>query len=199
MSMFVAILSFSSCSVISVDGDEEACLVAKPLIFGKGGVCEDVVSSGTMYVAATTDAIHFKITPVKYTEELENVMTMDNNPVHFAYYLTLQIQKGSTNVLLKNFSKDWYVNSLQPFVRTLCRDVSSSTKSRDLMSNRKKLDSLQLFMTTAVEKKIKDLNLPVKVVDSNIGQILPSAKVIEETDETVFNESVACGGGACLI
>ena len=39
-------------------------------------------------------------------------------------------------------------------------------------------------MTTAVEKKIKDLGIPVKVVDSNIGQILPSAKVIEETEET---------------
>jgi hypothetical protein len=123
---------------------------------------------------------------IKYTEELENVMTMDNNPVHFAYYLTLKIKNGKTNVLYKGFGKDWYINNIQPFVRTMCRDIASTNTSRDLQSNRKRLDSLQVVMRNVVEAKIKELGMAdmIEVKDSQIGQILPSKAVIEETEKT---------------
>ena len=134
----MAIASLTRCSGISPSGDEEAVLIEKPWIFGHGGVDETPVSSGNEWVAISTDAIKFKITPAKYTEEFDNLMTSDNNPVTFSVYITLQAQKGKTPILYKGWGDKWYENSLQAQIRTMVRDKASPFKMFDLTTKRSK-------------------------------------------------------------
>ena len=59
-------VTFSSCSGVSVEADEEAALVDKPFFFGHGGVRDDAVETGFKWVWVSTDAVRFKIVPVKH-------------------------------------------------------------------------------------------------------------------------------------
>ncbi|HRD40028.1 MAG TPA: hypothetical protein PLC65_15480, partial [Bacteroidia bacterium] len=79
----VTIIGMSSCSYVSVNGDEEAVLIMKPFFFGHGGVDETPVSSGRIMVAATTDDVIFKIKTVAYAEKFENLISDDNVPLDF--------------------------------------------------------------------------------------------------------------------
>ena len=79
--IFMATTLLQSCSSVSVNGGEEAVLVEKPIIFGKGGVDPEPITSGRTYVAYTTDDVVFNVQPLDYTEEFTDMMTADNTPI----------------------------------------------------------------------------------------------------------------------
>jgi len=180
----VIALLCSSCGYVSVNGDEEAVLIAKPLIWGHGGVIDESVSSGTQWTALTTDEIIFKIVPTTHEEKFDDMMTDDNTPVDFSAYLKLCITKGQTPTLLKNFGKDWYENSLAPTFRALVRDKASGHKMFDLTSNREILSKIESDLFNKITKYCKDLGLPVTVMQVTIGKVTPPDDVLEETRRT---------------
>lgn len=177
-------LALSSCSRVTPDGDEEAVLVMKPILFGHGGVADQPVSSGSEWVAFTTGSVTFKIIPVTYTEKFDDMMTDDNTPVDFNAYLKIQIRKGATPQLYKGFGDKWYENSLAPTFRALVRDKASSYKMFDLTSNREILVSIESDILKKVTDYAKQLNLPIEVMQVTIGAVTPPNEVLEETRRT---------------
>ena len=103
----------TGCHGVSPDGDEESVIVKKPWIFGSGGVDPDPISAGNTWCAISTSSVDFKITPVKYTEEFENIMTSDNIPVSFAVYITLQVKKGKTPILYQGWGENGMLTHLK--------------------------------------------------------------------------------------
>jgi len=186
----IAISAMSGCSGISPGGDEEAVLIEKPWIFGHGGVDMTPVSSGNEWVAGTTDAVKFKITPIRYTEEFDNLMTSDNNPVTFSVYITLQVQKGKTPILYKGWGDKWYENSLQSQVCTMVRDKSSPFKMFDLTTKREISSQIEKDITSSITSLITSIkdkegnSMPVTLVNVAVGAITPPKEVIEETSKT---------------
>ena len=186
----MAIASLTGCSGISPSGDEEAVLIEKPWIFGHGGVDETPVSSGNEWVAISTDAIKFKITPAKYTEEFDNLMTSDNNPVTFSVYITLQAQKGKTPILYKGWGDKWYENSLQAQIRTMVRDKASPFKMFDLTTKREISSQIEQDLTKTINlliASIKDKDgksMPINLINVAVGAITPPKEVIDETSKT---------------
>ena len=59
------LINLTSCTLVTVNGDEEAVLVKKPWIFGHGGVDENPVTSGSEMCAVSTDGVVFKTIPVE--------------------------------------------------------------------------------------------------------------------------------------
>jgi len=125
LSLFtLMVFIFSSCTIVDPNGDEEAVLVMKPLIFGHGGVEKTPVNCGLTFCAPTTSSIIFKITPITITEEFDNMVTKDNTPVTFSAYMKVQIISGETPKLYEKFGINWYDNSIKPKFRAMVRDKS---------------------------------------------------------------------------
>lgn len=182
--LLVAVFCLTSCYRVKPNGDEESVLVTKPYFFGHGGVVEEPVNSGATWVAMTTDHIEFKIVPINKSEEFDVVMTKDNTPVGVFVNVTLQIEKGQTAFLYKNFGSKWYENSISPSLRTNIRNEFSKYELFDLSSKRQTSVLIQNFLINYLNSKIKQLNIPVKVIDIAIAGILPPDEVLEETKKT---------------
>ena len=173
-----------SCEIVSVNGDEEAVLMKKPYMFGSGGVDETPVSSGSQWAAPSTDAIKFKIVPVTHTEKFINMITADHTPVDFEAYLNLQVIKGKTPILYKNFGSEWYEHNIQAVFRTLVRNKVSEYEMFNLTSNRRVIDSIETFISNEISTFIKDKKMPVQVIQFSIGAVTPPAEVLDETRKT---------------
>jgi len=182
--LLLSLFVLSSCYRVAPNGDEESVLLMKPLIFGHGGVDETPVSSGAEWVASTTDYVTFKITPVTLAEKFDDMMTDDNTPVDFSAYLRIQIKKGQTPILYKNFGENWYENNIAPTFRAQVRDKASSHKMFDLTSNREILASIEKDLFDKISDHIHKMNMPIAVLQVTVGAVTPPAEVLEETRRT---------------
>lgn len=187
----VLLVTMASCSYVTVNGDEEAVLVKKPFFFGHGGIDDVPVSSGRIMVAATTDEVLFKITPIAYAEKFQNLISDDNVPLDFETHLTLQIHKGSTPLLFGKFGADWYEHNVSPKFRSLVRDVVSAYKMQDLISSREILTSIDDKLFKSMEVYFKQISLPVDLIQVTIGAATPPDEVLVETQKTAAqNQSI---------
>ena len=188
-SMFILVvasfmMTLTSCYRVQPNAGEESVLVYKPFFFGHGGVDDSPISTGATWCAMTTDHKEFPITPITMTENFENLMPSDNTPVSFAVYLKLQIRKGSTPDLYKNFGAEWYVHNLQATFRTMVRDKASAFKMFDLASKRDISSQLEKDIFKDIAEYAKGINLPVDMMQVSIGTITPPEQVLTETKLT---------------
>lgn len=187
----VCLSTMTSCYRVQPNADQESVLVMKPYFLGHGGVDENVVSAGSEWCAVTTDHYEFSITPITITEEFEKLIPSDNTPLSFSVYLKLQIRKGQTPLLYKNFGLEWYINSLQSPFRTMVRDKASAFKMLELSSKREVSSSLEKDILKEFSEYVKSMNVPVEVMLVSIGTISPPDEVLTETKLTAAqNQSI---------
>ncbi len=115
----------------------------------------------------------------------------DNTPVSFSAYLKIQIKKGETPVLYKNFGEKWYENSLQASFRTLVREKACVYKMFDLASKREISAQLEVDILKLMQEYSKKINLPVEIMQVSVGAITPPEQVLTETKNTAAqNQSI---------
>ncbi|HQO09055.1 MAG TPA: SPFH domain-containing protein [Clostridiales bacterium] len=188
--LLTSLIFLAGCSV-SPNGDEEAVLLMQPWVFGHGGVDQDAVKPGLVWVAPTTSAIFFKVTPLTITEPFDDMITDDNIPVDFNAYLKLQIIKGQTPKLYEKFGQNWYAMSIQETFRTMIRDKASSYKMFDLAGNRQVLAEIQSETFTLITDYCKKIDIPVEILQVVVGAVTPPQEVLEETKRTAAqNQSI---------
>ena len=189
--VMLSMFSLTSCYRVQVPPGQESVLVYQPFFFGHGGVDSDPVSTGATWCAMTTDHKEFAITPVTITEDFVNMIPSDNTPVSFSVYLKVQIKKGQTPGLYKDFSSEWYAHSLQASFRTMVRDKASAFKMFDLASKRDISSRLEADIFKDISEYAKKINLPVDIMQVSIGAITPPEQVLTETKLTAAqNQSV---------
>ena len=184
ISICAILISMSSCSVVSVNGGEEAVFVEKPYIFGHGGVDLAPLTQGSAWCAVSTDVVKFNTTPVTYSEDFKNLVTQDHNTITFAAHLRIKIQDGKTPKLYTEFKEHWYENNLQQVFRTEVRDKISDVLMFDVVSNRKISDSISREILKDMQVYAKSKGIPVDVTDLQIGNAVPSDEVLRETQFT---------------
>lgn len=186
---FIAVLvimltTMTSCYRVTPDGDEESVLIKKPYFFGHGGVEPMPVSTGSTWVAWSTDHVEFNITPLTITEEFKNMIPKDNTPISFDAYLKIQVQQGKTPSLYQNFGIKWYEKNLQATFRTLVRDRASAYEMFELASKREISSRLEKEIYKEMVTYAATLKLPVTIMQVSMGAITPPEQVLNETKNT---------------
>ena len=102
----------------------------------------------------------------------------------FAVYLKLQIRKGMSPILYKNFGEKWYDNSLKPTFRTMVRDKACPYKMFDLASKREISSAVEVQLDSSIRAYIDKIGLPVDVSRVSVGAITPPDQVLTETKNT---------------
>jgi len=171
-----------------VDADEEGVFVAKPWFFGSGGVNDNPLKEGTSITATSTDVVRFKVTPIKYEEQFDDVMSDDNTPVDLQAYVILQIKRGYTPILLKNYGENWYFNNVRETFRKFIRDRVSTYPMYDLTSNREACQSIENDTEKLLQDYFKKLNsdkeFPVTIQSVIVDRATPNKEVMEEINKT---------------
>jgi regulator of protease activity HflC (stomatin/prohibitin superfamily) len=189
LSVCLVAISFSSCSLVSVDGDEVAVFNKKPWLFGSGGVSKEVLTEGSTWKVFTTDVIKFKDVPVKYTIEFGDLMTDDNTPIDSKAHIFLEVIGDQANVLYGNYGADWYDNNIQEKFSKSVRDKLSQYAMYDLTSNREVYDKIEpeivSIMTTYISELSKEKLFPVRVKNVIVDRAEPgNPEVANQVNQT---------------
>ena len=188
LTFIISVCCFTSCHSVSPDADEEAVLIYKPWIWGHGGVDMEPVESGLTWCWFSTDSETFKIVPVKYQVDMDDLVSDDNTPLDFHTIIIIQIEKGKSPVLLKNYGKDWFNTNIYNYYCNIIRDHISQHSPFDLMSNRqilneideKVLKQMQDFVATLSKNK----EFPIIVKQVTIGKAIPNEDQRNEMNRT---------------
>jgi len=188
MFFLLAAVSMTSCHSVSPDADEEAVLIYKPWLFGHGGVDKDPVETGLTWCFWSTHSEKFKITPVRYDIAFDDIMSNDNTPLDYSTYLTLQIEKGKSPVLMQNYGVRWFQNNVEAVYRNFVREEISKYSPFDLMSNREVCTKIDAAIKAKVDKYFASLSakkeFPVKCTQVITGRAKPNEKQLNEMNNT---------------
>jgi len=184
----VALVSFNSCSLSTVDGDEEGVFIAKPWFFGEGGVEDKALTEGSTWRAWTTDFVTYKKIPVKYTEVFDDVFCDDNTPLDLSAHITLKIADGKSPILHKNYGPEWYQNNVKENFREIVRNFISTYNMYTLVSDREVYDKVKVDITQKMQVYFDKLNsiaeFPVQIVNVVVDKAKPNDMVLEELNKT---------------
>lgn len=183
-----ALVIFSSCHGVRPEADEEAVLIHKPWFFGHGGVDEEPVTTGLEWCWWSTSSEMFKKVPMKYTEELDDIISNENTPLDFKTVVTLKIKEGKSPTLLKNYGIDWYSNNIKETYNNLTRHYVSQYSPFDLTSNREVIAKIDSCVKKDLEGYIKrlsaDKELPIIVESVITGRAIPNKAQLAEMNNT---------------
>lgn len=178
----------SSCTTVEVKPGQEAVLVDYPIIFGTGGCRDEVKTEGLYYTWLSTDPIYFWTIPVKYEEKFDDLATDDEIRLDFETTLTLQIKKGRSPQLYKNYGENWYKNNIVDTYTKYVRDEVSRQKCQDLFANREVLAEMDETIKNRLNAYIAELSkgaeFPVVCTKVVTGRGIPNAEHKKEMDRT---------------
>lgn len=184
--MFV--MSMTSCHKVAPNVGEECVLTYKPWFFGHGGIDMTPVESGLTWCAITTYADTFKIIPVKWQVNMDDLFSDDNTPLDFHTIIITQIEAGKSPVLLKNYGKDWFNTNLYNYYCNIVRDHISQHSPFDLMSNRAILNDIDTKVLKQMREFVAELSknkeFPVTIKQVTIGKALPNKEQLDEMNKT---------------
>src|SRR5215217_8150466 len=115
------LLSVAGCITPSIDAGHEGVLVAKPILFGHGGVDPTPATTGRAFVAPSTEVIDVDIRPIQHAEHFE-IISAENAPVSFDAFLIANVLEGRSPELISRFGPDWYANNVKEAFRTFVRE-----------------------------------------------------------------------------
>ena len=182
-------MSLTSCMHLAEAGaDEECVFVKRPWFFGHGGVDMEPMRSGSTWCVSSTDKVLFKITPQKYEEVLDDIISNENTPLDFKTNITLQIIKGKSPVLLSNYGLDLYKNNIKETYCNTTRHYVSQYSPFDLTSNREviaRIDSMvKRDMMQYISKLSEKSEMPIQVISVITGRAMPNAPQLAEMNNT---------------
>lgn len=189
--LFATLIScvvFESCHGVRPEADEEAVLIKKPWFFGHGGVEESPVTTGCTWCCWSTSSETFKITPIKYEETLDDIISNENTPLDFKTQIVLRIEKGKSPILLKNYGTNWYNNNIKEVYNNLTRHYVSQYSPFDLTSNREviaHIDScVKADMIKYIARLSNDKEFPIVVENVITGRAIPNQAQLKEMNNT---------------
>ena len=183
----VLVASLAFFSFVNPSYDEEAALKMKPIFFGNTRVDDEPVNSITL-VAPTTTAVYFNILPQKMQFQFDDLLSNDNTPPDVNLYMIVQVKKGQTPDLLRNYGENWFENFIEPYFRNKVREYVSSCSPFDLMSNREVLakfdDRIKQSMRNYVAALSRKANFPIDIQQVITDRVMPNKEQLEEMNKT---------------
>lgn len=188
--LMAAVLATTGCSVVSPDPGQEAVLVAKPMIFGTGGVLDETVKPGREFVALTTEAIYVDVTPQNIPVNFDDLSSKDNILLDFETNIQLQVKNASQ--LYKTKGPDWFKNNIQANYRAIVRDAVKTKDMNELMSGQKTAQEVDADVTEKLIALVKEkLGDNVVVMDVSLGRAKPNPDVLQQMNLTAAEQQRA--------
>jgi hypothetical protein len=188
LTIILVVMTLCSCTFTNPGFDKEVVLKKRPWFFGATGVDSEPVNSCTC-LALTTTAVHFYVLPQKMKFSFDDLLSNDNTPLDMNMYMVIQVKKGHTPELLKNYGENWYETLIEPYFRNKVREYVSSCSPFDLMSNREVLSEFDNRMKVMMQNYIERLSktrgyFPVEIQQVITDRVMPNEEQLNEMNKT---------------
>jgi regulator of protease activity HflC (stomatin/prohibitin superfamily) len=182
------LLATSGCIMPAIDAGHEGVLVAKPILFGHGGVEPVPAATGRVMVAPTTEVIDVDIRPIQHSEHFD-IISAENAPVSFDAFLIANVIEGRSPELISRFGPNWYLNNVKEAFRTFVREEVQKYPLFELTTKPATRAKLQDAVEQEVRSRlIEKQGIPIRLNRVVIGSILPPREVLKQTEQTIVQE-----------
>lgn len=189
----MALMTMVACGTASPDAGQEAVMVAKPVIFGSGGVYDTPVKTGLEYVAVSTDVIYVDMKPKQQHFAFDDLFTSDGVPLDF--HAAVQYRITDSVSLVKNFGADDGAQGMGFFLRVLAQPFSQIVRDavkkhglNEMAINVTAADEVDKEITQRFTAVIKDLNVPIQLISVTLGRANPPDAIKHQRIATAEQE-----------
>ena len=182
--VLAVIVSLCCIHTVKVDAGEEAVFIYKPWIWGHGGVDPKPAKTGLTWCWRSTSAETFRVVPVQYNEDFEDIISLDNTPISLTAHALIQIKSGETPKLLESFGVSWYENDIQKDFCNEVRNEIAKYPMMDLTSKRSIYDNISKHIESVLNQKIQKQHIPIRLLKVIIDKAKPNKNVLEEYNHT---------------
>lgn len=181
----LAMSQLTGCFNLSqADANEEIVLIAQPYLFGSGGIYSEPVTNGSSWVAWSTKEVKYTVSPKSYSISFQDVISSDNVPIDLSATAIIQINKGESPVLHKNFGEDWYRAKVERQFDMLTRNFVRDNKHKDLMNDRATIQKGQLQIAEELRSYLSEEGIPVTLQSVILGKANPPDPLLVQIAET---------------
>jgi regulator of protease activity HflC (stomatin/prohibitin superfamily) len=90
--------------------------------------------------------------------------------------------------MMRDFGPEWWKNNLERPYFSSVREEIKHRSMKDMMSSTVAGKEVDDALTKALEAKVAELKLPVRIVEINLGRAKPNAKILEQMNDTAAEQ-----------
>ncbi len=178
----------TGCTSVTPDAGHEAVLIAKPILFGAGGVQSETIKPGRTYVAWTTDTVLVDMRPQQVNVEFDDLMSKDGVPLDFNAAIRFKV--SSAVALVEKFGADngWFGRNLEQPFRNAVRDAVKRRGMNEMAIDASAAEAVDNEVSSATAAIIKRDAIPVILIDVTLGRANPPDSIKHQRIETATQE-----------
>jgi regulator of protease activity HflC (stomatin/prohibitin superfamily) len=186
LTVVLLVVPLAGCSYTAPDPGHESVLVRKPWVFGHGGVDPKPVTTGLQFIALSTHPIDVSMQPIQFEEKFTDLMTSDGVPLQFDSVIRVQVTDPV--VLVKNFGPRWYENNLEREFANRVRQAVRKHGMNETAISTTAIDSINAEVDVGLRAYIKNIGLPVRLLDVIVGKANPPDAIKDQRIATATQE-----------
>lgn len=172
------LLLLTACEMASPGPGEEAVLVAKPILFGHGGIRDRPVTTGRTLVAPTTDVLIVNVQPATIKEHFEDLMSSDQQPLDFD--TAIRVQVSDSVRLVRDFGLAWYPNNLATEYRSIVRQAVRGHTMSEMTLNPAVIEATDQRVFEDLRRFIAKEKLPIRLLAVTLGRANPPEQIKQQ-------------------
>lgn len=161
---------------------QEAVLIARPILFGTGGVYPNPVKTGRTITAWTTKVVYVDMKPVQYPIHFEDFMSKDGVPLDFDAVIRLKVEDSVK--LIQTFGPEWYETNVEAEFANRVRQAVRKHGMNETAIDTTAIDDIDHEVSTAMEEYLKDAGLPIHLIQVTVGKANPPDAIKSQRIET---------------
>lgn len=181
------LLLVSGCTVVSPEVGQEAVLVDRPWVFGKGGVrLDDVRKTGRSYAWLSTEKIYVDTTPQTIKVAFNDYSSSDNILLDFETAIQYRITNSPR--LLSTKGTQWFENNIRSQYSAIVRDQVKRHDMTSMMSKPETAAAIDQAVTEAIRAEVKEQAIDVEIINITLGRAQPNPNVLEQMNLTAAQQ-----------
>lgn len=186
--LVVILAGTAACTSVTPDPGTVAVLTRKPLFLGHGGVDPNPVLPGRSYVAWTTQVLYVDMRPWLVNVEFDDLMSKDGVPLDFN--AAVRGQYTDAVKLVSGFGADseFFKRNVEQFFRTTVRDAVKKRGMNEMAIEVTAAEAVDAEVTKALNEYIIAQQLPMKLLDVNLGRANPPDAIKHQRIDTATQE-----------
>lgn len=181
-----ALALLTGCGTANPGAGYEAVLIAKPMIFGHGGIDPEPVRAGRSIIAMTTEDIYVDMRPQQFQAHFDDLMSSDGVPLDFDAIVRLQVTDSVK--LISKFGTEWYHSNVEKELANRLRQAVRKHGMNETAISTTAIDAIDSEVSSAMEQYIKSSDLPVRLIQITVGKANPPDSIKNQRVETAAQQ-----------
>ena len=187
--VFMVLAVIGGCSAfdrVKTEAGTETVVTDTPLFFGKGGVRPETLKPGAEWIWSTTKRDVVNPKPVMIPVTIDDFVSEDNILLDFDASVTVQVTNWP--LMMSLYGEQWWKNNLERPYQAMVREQVKQKSMKAMMSDITAAKEVDDNLTKNLTDKVKELNLPVRILEISLGKAKPNPKILEQMNETAAQQ-----------